>query len=117
MNSEELRDRTKKFALEIIHLFQKLPKTDEAKIIGRQLLRSATSVAANYRAACRGRSKDEFYAKLCIVVEEADEMLFWLELLKDSKILDNKVIINLYNESEELLYIFSAARKTTKINK
>ena len=78
---EVLKQRTKDFALRIIRLFQALPKTDEARIIGKQLLRSTTSVASNYRAACRARSDAEFFSKISIVVEEADETLFWLELL------------------------------------
>jgi four helix bundle protein len=73
VDSEELNNRTKRFAIEIIQFFQSLPKSDEIKITGGQLVRAATSVAANYRAACRSRSKNEFYSKICIVVEETDE--------------------------------------------
>jgi four helix bundle protein len=116
MNSDHLRLRTKKFALEVIKFFQRLPKTEEAKILGKQLIRSATSLAANYRAACRARSKQEFFSKLCIVVEESDETLFWIELLKDSNLVLNSDIELLKREAEELLFIFSASRKTTKIN-
>ncbi len=97
MDSNQLLKRTKKFALENIRFFQRLPKTDEARIIGKQLLRSATSVASNYRAACRSRSKQEFYSKICIVVEESDETLFWLELISDSGIQNNDKT-NLINE-------------------
>lgn len=79
--------RTKQFALRIIKLFQALPKTDEARIIGKQLLRSATSIAANYRSTCRSRSGKEFFSKLSIVIEEADESMFWLELLGESQII------------------------------
>jgi len=78
---EQLRDRTKEFALRIVRLFRSLPRSPEAQVMGRQLLRSGTSVGANYRAACRSRSKAEFVAKLGTVVEEADESAFWLELL------------------------------------
>lgn len=74
--AKELQDRTKRFAVRIVNMFRHLPKTDEARIIGKQVLRSATSVAANYRAACRGRSKAEFTAKLGLVVEEMDETVF-----------------------------------------
>jgi len=116
MDSDQLIQRTKVFALEIIRLFQILPKTDEAKIIGKQLLRSGTSVAANYRAACRSRSKQEFYAKICIVVEESDESLFWLELIRDSAIKNNDKTNALMKEAEELLYIFAASRKSLKLN-
>jgi len=76
--AEYFRNRTKKFVIDNIKLFRLLPKTEEAKIIGRQLLRSSSSVGANYRAVCRARSQAEFYAKLSIVVEEADESLFWM---------------------------------------
>jgi len=81
--SEVLRKRTKAFAIRIVNLFKSLPRTEEARVIGKQLLRSGTSVAANYRAVCRSRSKAEFVAKIGIVVEEADETVFWLELLSD----------------------------------
>jgi four helix bundle protein len=115
MDSNQLIQRTKVFALDIIKFFQSLPKTEEARILGKQMLKSGTSVAANYRAACRSRSNQEFYSKLCIVVEESDETLFWLELIKDSGISDNtKSITTLMKEAEELLCIFSASRKTTK---
>jgi four helix bundle protein len=114
METNQLIKRTKSFALEVIRFFQRLPKTDEAKIIGKQILRAGTSVAANYRAACRSRSKQEFYSKICIVVEESDESLFWLELVRDSGIQNNDKINSLMKEAEELLYIFAASKKTTK---
>jgi four helix bundle protein len=116
MDSNQLLQRTKEFALNIIKFFQYLPKTEEARILGKQLLRSSTSVAANYRAACRSRSKQEFYAKLCIVVEESDETVFWLDLINDSGIVKNENIEQLKKEAEELLFIFSASRKSTKEN-
>ena len=81
MTPEQLRDRTKDFALRIVRLFKSLPRSPEAQVMGRQLLRSGTSVGANYRAVCRSRSKAEFIARLGVVVEEADESAFWLELL------------------------------------
>ena len=108
--------RTKLFALEVIRFFQRLPKTDEAKITGKQLLRSGTSVAANYRAACRSRSKQEFYAKICIVEEESDESLFWLELISESGIQTNAKIELILKEAKELIRIFSATKKSTKLN-
>ena len=86
---QELRDlkqRTKQFALQIIRLYRTLPVTDEERILGKQLLRSRTSVGANYRAACRARSKAEFIAKLGIVLEESDETVFWLELLVETNV-------------------------------
>ena len=90
MTPDELRERTKRFANRIIRLYVALPKTSEAQVIGKQLLRSGTSVGANYRAACRGRSKNEFVSKLGIVVEEADETIYWLELLLDNKLVSEK---------------------------
>ena len=114
MHSDELKDRCKAFSLAMIKLFRNFPKTSEGQILGRQLLRSAISVTANYRAACRGRSREEFLSKLSIVVEEADETVLWLELIDESKtvLIDPKLIA----ESKELLYIMSAARKTAKSN-
>jgi four helix bundle protein len=78
---DNLRDRTKAFAIRIVRLFRALPHSREAQVIGNQLLRSGTSVGANYRAACRARSRQEFISRLGVVVEEADETIFWLELL------------------------------------
>jgi len=112
--AEAFKKRTKKFAIDIIFLQRLLPKTEEAKIIGRQLIRAATSVASNYRAACRGRSDNEFYAKLSIVVEEADETVFWLEVLIEANIY--KVEENILKEASEILAVVSASRKTMKEN-
>ena len=106
--------RTKQFALRIIRLVQSLPKTQEANVIGKQLLRSGTSVAANYRAACRARSVAEFKSKISIVVEEADECLFWMELLMESEIVKSSLLENLYHESEEILKIVAVARKNAQ---
>jgi len=114
LTAEHLQERTKKFSLQIIFLFRTLPKTTDAQVIGRQLLRAATSVAANYRAACRARSKAEFVAKLSIVVEEADEVMLWLELLEEADIVVGEQMRMLHQEAKELLYIFSAPRKTAK---
>ena len=111
---EELKQRTKSFALRVIKLFQSLPKTTEAQIIGKQLLRSATSVASNYRAACRARSNAEFHSKVCIVVEEADETMFWLELLWEAEIVKKELLQNLYQENEEILKIMVVSRKNSE---
>lgn len=113
----ELKNRTKKFALDIINHHKTLPKTDEAIIISKQLLRAAFSVAANYRAVCRGRSDAEFYSKLCIVVEEADESVFWLELLIESEIKNTTETNKLLKEANEILAIMAKSKKTTKNNK
>jgi len=114
MRPEELRNRTKKFALAIIRLFRSLPKTEEARIIGRQLMRAATSVAANYRAAGRARSRAEFVAKMGVVVEEADESVFWLEMLRDATVVAEPVIAPLLEEGNQLVAIFAASQRTAR---
>lgn len=110
----QLKDRTKRFAIRIVMMCRALPKTDEARIIGKQLLRSATSIAANYRAVCRARSRAEFIAKIGVVVEEADETVFWLELLGDSRIVQNTSSQQILREANELLAIFAASQRTAK---
>jgi four helix bundle protein len=117
VGAEDLRQRTKRFALLIVRLSQQLTHGREARVIGDQLLRSGTAVAANYRAACRGRSRAEFIAKLGIVVEEADETVFWCELLEEAGITTSEEIQAVVGEARELLAIFSAARKTAKARK
>lgn len=107
--------RTKQFAVDVIKFCQKLPKTREANIISNQLIRCSTSVASNYRAACRARSAKEFYAKLCIVVEEADESIFWLEMLETTKI-TKEGIEHLISEGTEILSIAAKSRKTSGLN-
>lgn len=114
MTAEELKTRTKQFAIRNINLYRSLPKTEEAKIIGRQLLRSATSVGSNYRAACRARSNDEFYSKISIVVEEADETMFWHELLLEAGIVKKEKLNDLMKEANEIISIMAKARKTVK---
>lgn len=115
--NDEFRDRTKQFALRVIKLFRSLPNNDEARIIGKQLLRSACSVGANFRAATRARSDAEFYSKLSIVVEEADESAFWIELLMASGIVSKTKLESLYNESIEITKITAVSRKTAKNKK
>jgi four helix bundle protein len=110
----DLRLRTKRFALELLRLVRDLPHRHEAELIGRQLLRSGTSVAANYRAACRARSRREFVAKLGLVVEECDETLFWLELLRDSRLLSEESLAEPLQEADELVAIFVASRRTAE---
>ncbi len=112
--AEELKQRTKKFAIRVINLFRSLPRSEEARIISKQVLRSGTSVAANYRAVCRARSKAEFIAKLGIVVEEADETVFWFELLIEAGIVRERRMQNLLTEANELLAIFAASQYTAK---
>lgn len=115
--SEQLRKRTKAFAIRIVKLYRALPKTGEARVIGNQMLKSGTSVAANYRAVCRARSKAEFIAKMCIVVEEADETVFWLEMIVDTGIMPVNKLKDLMKEADELLRIFSASRRTERNSK
>jgi len=112
--NETYRVRTKEASLRVIRLFQQLPRTGEAGVLGKQLLRSATSVAANFRAACRGRSPAEWYAKLCICVEEADVTLFWLELLGDAGIIPKTRLSGLEQEYTEILSVLATARKKAK---
>ena len=111
---EELQERTRRFALRIIKLFRSLPKTDEARILGKQVLRSGTSIGANYRAACRARSRAEFVAKLGIVLEEADETTFWLEVMRDSRIFPEEKLKDIVREAQELVAIFVASVRTAK---
>jgi four helix bundle protein len=87
---EDLKARTKAFAIRIVKLVRMLPKTEDARIMGRQLMRAGTGVAANYRAVCRARSKAEFIAKVGVVVEEADESVFWLEMLVETDLVSAK---------------------------
>ena len=112
--SADLRIRTKDFALRVIDLYRKLPLAEEAKVIGKQLLRSGTSVGANYRAACRARSKAEFISKIGIVLEEADETAFWLELLMIAEIFPEKRIGDLLQKANDLTSIFAASLRTSK---
>ena len=111
---EQLRGRTKEFALRIVRLFRALPRSAEAQVMGKQLLRSGTSVGANYRAVCRSRSRAEFVAKLGVVIEEADESAFWLELLIESGTFRKEKLEALLNEACELTALFNASRTTTR---
>lgn len=104
------------FALNIIKLIDYLPKNSVANVIANQLLRSATSVGANYRAACRARSKADFISKITIVEEEADESCYWLQLVSKSNLLNNTLLIDLTKEANELTAIFTASGRTSKIN-
>ncbi len=110
MNAEELKGRTKQFALRILKLVVSLPNTVEGKAIRGQLVRSGTSVGANYRAACRGRSKAEFIAKLGVVEEEADESAFWMELIIESGLLKQPLVEPLLKEANELAKIMARSR-------
>ena len=117
MNEEQLKERTKEFAKNIVQLCRDLPNNREGRLIGDQMFRSGTSVAANYRAACRGRSKAEFVSKLAIVEEEADETMFWLEVINEMSIYEEPVVENLIKESDEIIAIIVSSIKTIKKNR
>jgi four helix bundle protein len=115
--AKQLQDRTKAFAIRVIKAFARLPKDEATHIIGRQFLRSGTSLAANYRAACRARSTADFVSKISVVAEEADETLFWFELLAQAELVKTRLVEGLIKECEELLKIFSASLATAKRNR
>ena len=117
MTPDELKSRTKAFALRCLKVADALPKTVSGKTVASQLARSATSVAANYRASCRARSHAEFIAKLGVVEEEADESAFWLELSVDAGLLKPRRLNNLHQEAEELMKILAASRITASCNR
>jgi four helix bundle protein len=116
MTADELKARTKQFALRVIKLVAALPKNVEGRAIANQLVRCGTSVAANYRAACRARSRTEFIAKMGVVLEEADETQLWLELIIDAKLLSPKRVQPLLDEAGELVAIFVTSRKSASAN-
>jgi len=115
MTSEELKIRTKKFSLMIIDLVEKLPNTISSRAIANQIVRSGTSVGANYRAVCRARSDREFIAKMTIVIEEADETLFWIENLQEKKWIDYSELNLIWKEGNELTAIFVSSLKKVKL--
>jgi four helix bundle protein len=112
MTTDELKARTKEFAFRVIRLVDALPNSVKGRATANQIMRSSTSVAANYRAACRARSRAEFIAKIGVVEEEADETPFWLELIIDSKIRSKTHIEPLLKEAGELVAIMAASRKS-----
>jgi len=112
VNEQELKTRTKQFALRVMKLVGALPTGAVARPIGNQLIRSGTSIGANYRAACRGHSKAEFIARLGIVVEEADGTCYWLELIIEGQLLPGKLVEPLLQEANEITAIMVASRKT-----
>ena len=114
MTEKELLQRTKNFALRIIKLVNALPNNPAGRAIGGQLIRSGTFVSANYRAACRGRSKAEFVAKLGIVEEEADESALWMELIIESELIEEKLVADLLNEARQITAIVAASKITAR---
>ena len=112
--ASDLKLRTKQFAIRIVRLFRSLPHSPDAQTLGKQVLRSGTAIAANYRAVCRARSRAEFVAKMGVVLEEADETVFWLELLSETGVLRSDTTQELLKEANELLAIFGASLRTSK---
>jgi four helix bundle protein len=110
VNAEELKARTKQFAIRVLKLVAALPNSLIGRTVGGQLARSGTSVGSNYRAACRGRSKPEFIAKLGVVEEEADESAFWMEMIIEVGLLEKRVVEPLLNEANELAKIMASSR-------
>jgi four helix bundle protein len=117
MNQEQMKNRTKEFAKQIIKLCRQLPETREGRLIGNQIFRSGTSVGSNYHAVCRARSKPDFIAKVGIVLEEVDETLYWLELIVETKIMEDKNLNHLMKEADELAAIFVASLNKAKSRK
>ena len=117
MNTDEMKERTRAFALRIIHLVETLPRTRTADVIGKQLLRCGTSVGANYRASCRARSQADFVAKMGIVEEEADETIYWIELLVESDLMKKERVVNLLDEANQIVAIVVSSIRTARGNK
>jgi four helix bundle protein len=114
MNPEILKERTKQFGLRVLNLYEEISKTKKGEILGNQLLRSGTSVGANYRAACRAKSNADFIYKIQIVEEEADESVYWLELISESNIIRKNRLGSILKEANELTAIFTSSGKTAK---
>jgi len=114
MSPDELKQRTRQFALRVIKLYTALPRTGVGDVLGRQLLRAGTSVGANYRAACKSRSRAEFAAKIGLVEEEADECVYWIDLLIESGLMPRTKVESLQKEAVEIVAIAAASRKTAR---
>ena len=114
MDAEELKKRTKQLGLRIIKLIELLPSSKAANVIGNQLLRSGTSVGANYRSACRARSKPDFISKASISIEEADESLYWMEMLVEAEIMPKEKLAVLMKETDEIVATLTASVKTAR---
>lgn len=116
MNAEDLKKRTKEFGLRIIKLSEVLPNSKVSNMICNQLLRCGTSVGANYRAACRARSKPDFISKAGISIEEADESIYWMEMLIEAEIISKERLAALLKEADEIVAILTASVKTARAN-
>ncbi len=117
MTTEELKNRTKAFALRVIRLVEKLPSGRTADVIGKQLVRSATSVAANYRASCRAKSNADFIAKMGIVEEEADESAFWMEVISETGLMKKELVEELLDEANQIVAIVVSSINTARGHK
>jgi four helix bundle protein len=116
MDKVELKRRTQRFAIDVIKFVEELPSSRSLNVLINQLLRSSSSVGANYRSACKGKSSADFINKIIIVEEEADESVYWLELMEESGLVNSKRIYDLKKEANELTAIFTAIGKTAKAN-
>jgi four helix bundle protein len=114
MDSNELKNRTKKYSIAILDLVEMLPNTISGRAVSNQIVRSGTSVGANYRAVCRARSDREFIAKMSIVIEESDETLFWLEIILQKEWVNKSQVDGIWKEGNELTAIFVSSMKTIK---
>ncbi len=117
MNSEDFKKRTKAYALRVIKVVESLPNSQTGRVIGNQLLRSGTSVGANYRAAARGRSRPDFISKMGIVEEECDESLYWMELLVEGGLVDEDRLADLMGEGDEILSMVVASIRTSRAHR
>jgi four helix bundle protein len=117
MKAEEVKRRTRAFAIRVIRLVEALPNTRSAEVIGKQLLRCGTSVGANYRASCRARSQADFIAKMGIVEEEADEAIYWIELLVESGLMKRERVAGLLDEADQIVSLVVSSIKTARSNK
>jgi four helix bundle protein len=111
---ETVKKRTKQLAVDLVLFYDEMKKTDSTRVLGKQMIRSVTSTAANYRAACVARSQKEFFSKISIVVEEADETLFWLEMFQDTKLVASNSVQPYMDEALEIVKIVSKARKNSR---
>jgi four helix bundle protein len=114
MNADELKYRTKQYSLAILNLVERLPFSSSSKVVSYQIAKSGTSIGANYRAVCRARSDREFISKMEIVLEEADETLYWLEIIAEKQWIDKSIIDSVWKEGNELTAIFVSSLKTVK---
>jgi four helix bundle protein len=117
MNADEFKKRTRAFALRVVRLTEALPKTRTADVVGKQLLRCGTSVGANYRAACRAKSQADFIAKMGIVEEEADETIYWMELLVESGLIEKERVASLLDEANQIIALVVSSIRTARGSK